>query len=44
MRRAREGKDGELVVDDEFMMLEGDPRKGAVRHRRPDSTYSYNSN
>jgi hypothetical protein len=40
IRRGREGKEGELVVDEDFIQ---DGTKEAKRHRRPDSTYSYNS-
>jgi hypothetical protein len=36
----RRGREGELVVDEDFIQ---DGTKEAKRHRRPDSTYSYNS-
>lgn len=36
----RRGREGELVVDEDFIQ---DGTKDAKRHRRPDSTYSYNS-
>ena len=43
MRRAREGKEGELVVDQQFIDGEYTPMENKGRHRRPDSTVSYNS-
>jgi len=43
MRRVREGKEGELVVDEEFIKDGTKDAENQGMHRRPDSTYSYNS-